>query len=136
MHVIVGAVVVVFVKSVVILLGVEMDESSFVVFVGLAFVEGNLLQDEKLLEKFLEVLFGDFGVDVAESAFVYVLFPEDILDTSSRLHYYVGLAQIVDQFLLGVDPLPDFVQQGVERGLYLVPLLPVAVDDYHVHLVL
>ena len=50
LHVIVGAVIIVLVKSMVVLLGVEMDEGSFEVFVGLAFVEDNLLQDEKLLE--------------------------------------------------------------------------------------
>ena len=43
LQVVVGAVVVVLVKSMVIFLGVEMYECSFVVFVGLAFVEGDFL---------------------------------------------------------------------------------------------
>ena len=90
--VIVLAEMVVVIEAVVVLLGVEVDECGFHVFVLSAGLHSDRPKNEEPFEELLEILNLDLQVEVVEEALVDELLLEDVLDHASSLHYDVRLS--------------------------------------------
>jgi hypothetical protein len=121
-------------KLVVVALGEEGNDGRFEEFARLGLEQLDLLEDEQVFKEFLQILFSDVEVQIAQEALVDVVGLDDLLHNSSRPEEHVGAAQVVDQLVAEGHLFPDLGQDGLEGRLYLLrPLLP-AVDHDHRHL--
>jgi hypothetical protein len=84
-------------ECIVIALRVEVDNSSLAELALLCLNYLNILQQEKLVEKVLQIFFGGLEMQVAQKTLADVVRLHDLLDDAASTQQQIGLPQVVHQ---------------------------------------